>query len=78
MYEGKVYLTTREAADYCNCTEDTIRRWHNDPKHPLRGTRTTREGPLIFKRKHIDNILEANMYPEAAKAKKELRIHEPE
>jgi len=59
MYEDKVWLTVSETAEYARCSEDTIRRWLNDPKHPLRGSKFTTDGPWLVKRAIVDAILES-------------------
>jgi hypothetical protein len=76
MYEDKIYLTVNETAEYVRTTADTIYRWNKDPDHPLRATRLSANGPLLFNKKDLDRILEENKFPEVDKAKKELDIHD--
>lgn len=70
-YEGKEWLSTREAAEYLRVTPDTIRRWHRDGT--LRGTGMTTQH-RIYKLSDIRQLLEENKYPELDRARKELGI----
>lgn len=58
MYEDKVWFRVNELAEYLGVHVDTIRRWVRDPKHPLRGSKITPDGPWMFKKAYVDSILE--------------------
>lgn len=74
LFAGRNYLNLREAGEYMGVHRNTVRRWINNPKSPLRASRMTENGPLIVAKTDLDRILLESKYPELERAKQALDV----